>query len=114
MAGPGILYIAEFQNTAEKSGLTMGPVRVSDLSLTPVRQQTVATAVGASTRSTQFNVATNVVRVSNDTAAPCTINFGGSTVTATSTSGIRLSAGQSEYFVVDNASNFVATFGILV
>lgn len=102
------LYISEYASVGAKYGQTIGSVRQP--TTTPTSEQVVA--VGASsTQSLQFNAATAIVRLSNDTGGPCTVKFG-INPTATVTSGCRLSAGQSEYFIVDSNASKVAVIAV--
>jgi hypothetical protein len=100
-----ILYISEYTTVGAKYGMTIGSVRQP-----AIAEQTVS-VTGVTAQSTQFNPATAIVRLSNDTGGPCTLKFG-TNPTATTTSGIRMSAGQSEYFIVDNASSKVAAISV--
>jgi hypothetical protein len=85
------LYVTEFQTVNPSNPVVYQAARAPALA-----NQTVAIG-GSSTQSSAFNTATGLVRIHVDAIA-C-VAVGGTNPTAT-TSLMRMTAGQTEYFVV--------------
>jgi hypothetical protein len=84
------IYITEFQGAP--------PLSVYYQAVkTPALVTYAVTISGSSTQSTAFGSNTGVIRINTDAA--CHVVIGGSSPTATSSS-MRMSAGQTEYFLV--------------
>lgn len=90
LASAATVYIEEFQRN---SNVTYQAA----LAVPGVAKQTVA-ITGSSVQSAAFNAATMIIRVHAD--AICSIEIGGASPTATTTS-MRFIAGQTEYFLVN-------------
>lgn len=85
------LYVTEFVGADEKTNVLVPVAKMAG-----IVEQTPVTISGTSAQSAVFGSAAGLVRVHSD--ASCSIAFG-TNPTAT-TSNMRLSAGQAEYFAV--------------
>jgi len=97
------LFISEYSGTAMKNAQTIGSVRQPSLA------DSQFTVSAASAQSPAFNAATSIVRLSvgGDVSTGVCLKFG-TNPTAVATGGIRMSGGQSEYFVVNGGDKVAA------